>query len=224
MTQTINSNKVVHIIAYGDSVTRGDTVGGANENHLAYHQRLKQILTPRWPNLSFTVTNAGVGGQTATTALCRLQQDVIDPQPDFVFVGFALNDSLAELDGLSQYRQSMTHIIEQIQSKTSAGIALLTPNWMCTRPSDTVAEHQTQLIPKFVHVQNDGILATYAQTVRDLAQQYDLGLVDVYQAWQEMADSGKDTTSLLCNGLNHPFAHMHELVTILCLPVIELRI
>ena len=88
---------------------------------------------------------------------------------------------------------------------------LLTPNFMNRRePTDADPELMV-LVRATAALQNDGVLAAYAQAVRDVAQAHDLPCADVYRAWQDLATQGVDTDQMLANQMNHPTAEAHAI-------------
>jgi acyl-CoA synthetase (AMP-forming)/AMP-acid ligase II/lysophospholipase L1-like esterase len=68
------------IVCFGDSLT---ACGGEDG-------RFSDVLQERFPEHLFV--NRGVGGETLTDALARLQADVLDLEPDIVTVEFGAND------------------------------------------------------------------------------------------------------------------------------------
>lgn len=69
----------------GGSITAQN---GWRPKTLAYFQKT-------YPQAKFSEINAAVGGTGSDLGVFRLKQDVLDHQPDLMFVEFAVNDSLA---------------------------------------------------------------------------------------------------------------------------------
>ena len=46
-----------------------------------------------WPQAKFSEINAAIGGTGSDLGVFRLKQDVLDHQPDLLFVEFAVNDA-----------------------------------------------------------------------------------------------------------------------------------
>lgn len=212
----------VLIVALGDSVTQG--AAGLNEllHEDVYHAHIKRNLQLRYPQSIFSVINAGVGGETAQGGLQRVDRDVVRHQPDLVLVAFGLNDAGGGgSDGITRYAEDIRSIVNRIRAECEADIILLTPNMMPTRESDAVPECYKHLTPAFIHLQNDGILATYARTLCEIGQDSHVAVADIYSAWTQLAASGIDTTAMLANGLNHPNAEGHRLAADVIMQVIK---
>ena len=69
------------LVCFGDSLTEHDT---------GYRKYLMEVLEPR----GITVINAGVGGDKTTTALPRIERDVIAHHPTAVSIFFGTNDAI----------------------------------------------------------------------------------------------------------------------------------
>lgn len=79
--RAIRSGKGLVILAIGSSSTEG--AGASDEAH-TYPARLAIELRRRWPQLSVTVINKGVGGQVAPQMLARFERDVLPYRPHLV--------------------------------------------------------------------------------------------------------------------------------------------
>ncbi len=71
----------VKIVAIGSSSTRGV---GASSSQRSYPSRLEIELRQRYPKVSITIENKGIGGEEAGDELARFQKDVIDEKPALV--------------------------------------------------------------------------------------------------------------------------------------------
>lgn len=200
----------VLIVAFGDSVSQGYTRAGTLEAATVYHQQLKEQLERHYPRCTFSVINAGAAGQTATDSLARLERDVIRHQPDLVILGFGLNDAVIADDTL-EFKQSLGNIIWRVQTETEADLVLLSPNFMVTADNPHIDPTERHYLAAFLEVYHKGSLYRVAQSIRDLARDLELPLADVYAWWQVLEAEGRDTNSLLANGLNHPGIEGHRL-------------
>jgi lysophospholipase L1-like esterase len=206
------STAPVVIVALGDSVTQGV----AEVDHLlgaeTYHQVLLRLLERQYPLCTFSVINAGVDGSSAEGSLDRLHRDALHHLPDLLIVGFALNDATCGgFEYRETYKAALRTIIERARAETKADILLLTPNMMVTRPNDAVHETHLGLVERFIAVQADGVLPSYAEAIREVGAETGVPVADVYAEWEKMAQAGQDTTAMLSNGLNHPDAERHKL-------------
>ncbi|OGV73874.1 MAG: hypothetical protein A3K19_10980 [Lentisphaerae bacterium RIFOXYB12_FULL_65_16] len=215
-----NTASVV-IVAIGDSVTMGAMELGRFDFDGVYHQRLKRLLEQRYPATAFSVINSGVNGDSAAGGLARIDRDVIRYQPDLVLIAFGLNDSGGGLAGAVRFRETLSEIIRRVRQGTPADIIVLTPSFMNTRDSAKVAPEHRQHVEDFIRRQTTGVLAAYAEAIRETARQAGLPLADVYAAWEQLAARGVDTTALLANGLNHPTREAHRIQAELILQLID---
>lgn len=87
----------------GGSITEGT---GASVPELRYSSRFTKMIGDCIPTVKFTEINAGVGGTPSALGLFRLKIDVLDYEPDILFVEFAVNDS--------GYRETMFKYMEGI--------------------------------------------------------------------------------------------------------------
>lgn len=73
----------------GGSITQG-SLASSPEN--CYAARVAAWWRETFPKADFTYINAGIGGTTSQFACARVQQDVLEKEPDFVIVEFSVND------------------------------------------------------------------------------------------------------------------------------------
>jgi acyl-CoA thioesterase-1 len=200
------------IVALGDSVTSGAGLPGEYYHEEVYHAQLRRMLNQRYPACLFNVINAGDDGRDAPRGVERLERDVLHHQPDLLLVGYSLNDAYGYgIEGLEQYGEALTTIVRRTREVTQASIVLLTPNMMPSRANDNVPAQYRELEPGFIRLQNDGVLAAYAQRVRDVGAAHAVAVADVYAAWEKLQQAGSDTTAMLVNGLNHPDTTGHRI-------------
>ena len=107
--------------------------------------------------------------------------------------------------------EAMNAIVDEIRTNTHSDVILLTPNFMNTRePHEGSAEELSGFCAS-ARLQNTGVLAAYAQAVRDIASERGVACADVYTVWEEMAARGEDVDSMLSNGMNHPTPDAHAI-------------
>lgn len=202
----------VVIVAFGDSVTMGSTANGLFIPEDVYHSRLKKMFAEKFPGpaaVTLSVINAGIGGDTATAALERLDRDVIRHQPDLLLVSFAGNDYSFEPHLVQRFEDSTREIIRTVRAKTAADIILLTSTHMAGRENDNTTDKGFLRI--LMRYQNEGVVERYADIVRRIGREENVPVADVHAKWDELAAEGVDTTALLVNGLNHPSAEAHQI-------------
>ena len=211
----------VLIVAFGDSVTQGMTAPGEQTHDAVYHHRFKRLLEARYPLSTFSVINAGVSGQTAPGAQALLERDVIRHQPDLTVVGFGLNDAWNGFSGLAMFVDAMNAIVRQIRAQTQSDVILLTPNFMNTREPSGRTVEELSAFRASAGLQDGGVLAAYAQALRDAAQAQHVSCADVYSEWEDRAASGVDTDSMLANGMNHPTEDAHSIPAELLIRIVR---
>ena len=160
----------VILVALGDSVTQGLTLNPALLHEETYHALLRRELARAFPERTFSSINAGVGGESAAAGLARLQSDVLDHHPDIVTVAFALNDSGGGEAKLESFAASLREIVTRV-SASGAFVVLMTPNMMATRDNGRVDPKFADRLPAFIERQTSGVLARYAQAVRNVGAQ-----------------------------------------------------
>lgn len=214
------TTRTVIIAALGDSVTAGAAAENEYLHGNVYHAQFKALLEERYPQCIFSVINAGENGQSAGGGFKLLERDVLHHQPDLLLIGFGLNDAHARLEGLDTYADNLQAIINRVREATTADIILLTPNMMPRRENPNIPERWRAACDSFISLQNDGVLAAYAQRAREVAAQNDIPVADVYAAWEALEKEGVDTTAMLANGLNHPDAQGHRLAAQVLMEVV----
>ena len=208
------------IVAFGDSVTQGMTAFGEQIHDDVYHARFKRLLEMQYPLGTFSVINAGVSGQTAPGALSLIDRDVIRYQPDLTLVAFGLNDAWNGGAGVQMFVDAMNTIVSRVRSETESAVVLLTPNFMNRREPNQPTGEERSAFRASASLQNDGVLALYAQAVRDVARKHTVPCADVYGAWEELAVRGENIDSMLSNGMNHPTPEAHAIAAELLMRIV----
>lgn len=198
------SQPPVLVVAFGDSITQGQMEHGRFAPDAVYHRVFQQYLQEQFPLTTFSIINAGVSGGTATQALDRLGRDVVSHHPDLVIVGFGANDCLGGAQGLDAFATALEKIIRTVREQTLADLVLMTPPFMANRQNDRIHAVHADIADQIINAQVNGNLADYVQRIRQLAAEMDVPMADVNKAWDDRFIDGDDTTSHLCNGLNHP--------------------
>jgi len=201
---------------FGDSVTRGCFelgsmyMGTIVDDEAVYHNRLKTMIAGHHGGADVVIVNAGVGGDSASDALKRIQHDVLDEHPDFCCVCFGLNDVALGKRGLGKYGRSLRQILATL---AASGIetVIMTPNMVTTSLSPEVKGVLKAYAKRLAKLQTEGVMDAYMDEVRSAALDYGVPLCDVYARWKEMEAEGVDITQQLANRINHPTREMHQL-------------
>lgn len=87
----------VTIACIGGSITQGTISSGASDSEVGFKKCYADIFFEWWeqtfPQADFTFINAGIGATGSYIGVHRVQEDVLNYQPDLVLVEFSVNDS-----------------------------------------------------------------------------------------------------------------------------------
>jgi len=202
--QKITTSDSITAVFFGDSVTQGHFAAGVIDYDNVYHAVFKRKMNLYFPRKRFQVINAGVGGETSSAGLKRLDTDVLRYAPDFVVVCFGLNDVNANTK--QGYADSLAAIFQKLKEHDIPTL-FMTPNMLNT----VVLPHAEDFAKKTADYQNSGKMDDYMQIAVQTAQEHDVPVCDCYARWKQLAAVGVDTTALLANSINHPIKEMHTL-------------
>ena len=88
------NEKKLSIVYLGGSITMGCN---ATKTELRYVDRSTKWWQINFPDAEISYFNAGIGATTSQFGVARVQEHVLDKQPDLVFVEFSVNDSSSPL-------------------------------------------------------------------------------------------------------------------------------
>ncbi|MEP6671094.1 MAG: exo-alpha-sialidase [Chthoniobacter sp.] len=194
----------VTIVAFGDSTTaaRGKTVMYATllANELAFDGAEVRVL------------NAGVGGNTTAMAKARFEKDVLAQKPDVVILQFGINDAAVDVwknpaattprVALTEYRANLSGMIRTLEERGTR-VVLMTSNSLSWTPTLRKLYAQAPYLPDDADGMNV-VLREYAETVRGLAREEGVGLVDIYAAFQQADRDPAHKPGWLCGDGMHP--------------------
>ena len=112
-------------------------------------------------------------------------------------------------------------MVDQAKTRQIKWIVLVTPPLMATGDNPNISPADRHYTERIVHAQISGMLAQYANAVREVGLQMGVPVADVYAQWEALAKAGVDTNTMLANGLNHPTAEAHEIHAKAILDAIE---
>ncbi len=201
------------ITAFGDSTTA--VREGVRK---VYAQRLAEILAKSKSGFTFEMINAGVSGHDTKQGRARFQRDVLNRKPSLVIIQFGLNDSCIDVHkGKTEprvpravYEQNLVYFIQILRDRKSS-VILMTPNparWTESlkatwgRPPYDIDD------PMGFNLLNE----KYAESVRRIAREMKVPLVDVYQLFVNYHQKdGSSMDDLLLDGI-HPNDRGHRLI------------
>ena len=197
----------IRIVALGDSITNG-VRDGVREGDTFRH--LLQEELPRTTGYGTEVINAGVNGDITTTAISRLESDVLQHKPDYVTIMFGVNDagyyrpatdSMADMPRVTaaDFKDNLEVTIRAVQ-EIHAKPVLVTPV-----PMNPSYGHKNY--PAYVENGLNYLVDEYADIIRALSARTELPLIDVHQAFS----ADPDTEKLVPDGI-HPNKDGHRFI------------
>jgi lysophospholipase L1-like esterase len=111
-SRVIRQGAALVIVAIGSSSTQG--VGASDQAH-TYPTLLAEELRRRWPRLTITVVNKGVGGENAEQMLARFTRDVLSYRPQLVIWQTGSNSVLQSRD-LQGYEHTIREGITRLKA------------------------------------------------------------------------------------------------------------
>lgn len=211
------------IVMFGDSTTARRA--GVQK---VYAQRVQESLQSI--GSSFSVSNAGIGGNTTSDARKRLAKDVLAHKPRVVVMQFGINDSAVDVwkkppataprVALKEFTDNLRTMAHECR-KHGAKVLLMTTNPL--RWTSKIRELYGK--PPYDADAEDGFeslhLRAYNEAVRALAQELKVPLVDVRAAYEDFAKAHNTTVdAMLLDGM-HPGDLGHQLVAELLTPAIR---
>ena len=206
--RSVRMNGPLRIVALGDSITNG--VGPARVTEAdTFRDIVRRELTERLGS-KVEVINAGVNGDIVTLAIERLKGDVLDRKPDIVTIMFGGNEAgfyRPETDGFAdtprvgrdEFKATLDKVVDRLRAE---GITVV----LMTCPPMTDRYGGMHLVPYQKHGINF-LVKDYAQTMRDVAAEKGVELIDVYRAFQQ----NPSTRDYFPDGL-HPDARGHRVI------------
>lgn len=197
----------IRIVTLGDSITKGVRVGVEEEDTYAY---LLQKELSQKTRFEAGVINAGVSSDITTTAIPRLEHDVLQHNPDYVTIMFGVNDagyyrpatdSIADTTRVTPegFRSNLETIIRAVQ-KIHAKPILVT-----SVPMNPAYAHKD--FPAYVKNGLNYLVDEYADIVRDLSSELGLPLIDIHKAFK----ADPNTDKLVPDGI-HPNKPGHRFI------------
>ncbi len=121
------------ILFQGDSIT--DAGRDRNDPHdlgNGYPKYAAAMIADAFPNMDFEFLNLGISGNRTENLLDRMQEDLIDVQPDLVSVLLGINDVWhRHSHGIEttdrQFEENYRKILQRIREETNAKIVLILP-------------------------------------------------------------------------------------------------
>ncbi|TWT81523.1 Glycosyl hydrolases family 2, sugar binding domain [Planctomycetes bacterium CA13] len=193
-------NRLVRFVFHGHSVPAGYFQTPTVQRFDSYPVLFHQALCKQYPTAVIDVCTTAIGGENSRGGSQRFAEDVLTLKPDVVFIDYCLNDRAIGVKAAEEYWRTM--IRRTLNSRVK--VVLLTP---------TPDSHEDILDPK-------SSLASHAQSVRRLGNEFGVPVVDSYAAFQKLVSEGTDLSAFLSQ-TNHPNRKGHEIVTKLIFSLFE---
>ena len=176
--ENMNDNQPTKIVFLGDSITQQ-----AEDFEDGFISLIRQNLVQD----KFELVGKGIGGNKVSDLLTRYKLDVIDLNPDIVFIYIGINDVWHKYDfgtgsDIDLYEKGLRTIISDIKSLGSK-IVLCTPTVIGENTGDFVLGNQFKDVETMEKMNGD--LDTFSEVVRKLSNEYETELLDLRKIFMD---------------------------------------
>ena len=176
--EDMNDNQPTKIVFLGDSITQQ-----AEDFEDGFISLIRQNLVQD----KFELVGKGIGGNKVSDLLTRYKSDVIDLNPDIVFIYIGINDVWHKYDfgtgsDIDLYEKGLRTIISDIKSLGSK-IVLCTPTVIGENTGDFVLGNQFKDVETMEKMNGD--LDTFSEVVRKLSNEYETELLDLRKIFMD---------------------------------------
>lgn len=160
-------NRTINLVFHGHSVPTGYTTRGVIDRSNSYPYKTLKKVNDFYPYSVVNTITTSIGGEQAEQGAKRFKDEVLNHRPDVLFIDYGLNDRSIGLERAKAAWEQM--IQEALQFGTK--VILLTPT---PDLKEDIASNETPL-------------AKHSTQIRDLAKKYNVGLVDSYKLFKDLA-------------------------------------
>jgi len=186
----------------------GDTVvflGDSITHQCLYTQYVEDYFYTHFPQIHIKFHNSGVGGDRASDAIIRFEDDVASFKPKYVTILLGMNDgAYRDFDKgvFDTYQKGMTTVLEKISALGATAIPM-TPTMHDARAARIRNKGGE---PRDTYY--NGVLALYGAWLREQAQVRGLGFVDMYSPLNNLTleQRKKDANFTMIPDAVHPAA------------------
>ena len=176
--ENMNDNQPTKIVFLGDSITQQ-----AEDFEDGFISLIRQNLVQD----KFELVGKGISGNKVSDLLTRYKSDVIDLNPDIVFIYIGINDVWHKYDfgtgsDIDLYEKGLRTIISDIKSLGSK-IVLCTPTVIGENTGDFVLGNQFKDVETMEKMNGD--LDTFSEVVRKLSNEYETELLDLRKIFMD---------------------------------------
>jgi lysophospholipase L1-like esterase len=181
---SLTTRRSQKVIFFGDSITQmGAKPGG-------YIVKMTEALAQKNLSSDYELVGAGIGGNKVYDLYLRMDDDVLAQNPDIVFIWVGVNDVWHKAmfgtgTDIDKFEKFYTAIINKFLDR-HIRVILCTP---------AVIGEKTDFTN-----QQDGDLNAYSQVIRNLAQKFHCGLVDlreVFHTYELQHNPGNKESGIL---------------------------
>jgi acyl-CoA thioesterase I len=184
-------NRIINLVFHGHSVPSGYLVTPVIDVKNAYPQAVLAGIAAMYPTATINSIRTCIGGENSTGGAKRFDTDVLGAKPDVLFIDYGLNDRGM---GPDKARVNLEEMISKAK-KLEIKIFLLTPT------PDLNEDIKSSNAP----------LQKMSAMIRDVANKNDIGLIDSYKIFKDLAINGQDLQQYMAQN-NHINAAGHKLV------------
>jgi len=185
------NNRTINLVFHGHSVPTGYFRTPLIKTFDSYPFLLLRSIKDQYPTASVNAIRTSIGGENSEQGAKRFVKEVLCHRPDVLFIDYALNDRSI---GLERSRKAMEQMIKQALKK-QIKVILLTPS----------PDIQTNILDE------NNPLEQLSKQIRQLAEQYQVGLVDVYAKFKAIAQQGGELKDYMAQS-NHPNEKGHQVI------------
>ena len=176
--ENMNDNQPAKIVFLGDSITQQ-----AEDFEDGFISLIRQNLSED----KFELIGKGISGNKVSDLLTRYKSDVLDLNPDLVFIYIGINDVWHKYDfgtgsDIDLYEKGLRAIISDIKSLGSK-IVLCTPTVIGENTGDFELGNQFKDVETMEKMNGD--LDTFSDVVRKLSNEYETELLDLRKIFMD---------------------------------------
>ena len=176
--ENMNDNQPTKIVFLGDSITQQ-----AEDFEDGFISLIRQNLIQD----KFELVGKGISGNKVSDLLTRYKSDVLDLNPDLVFIYIGINDVWHKYDfgtgsDIDLYEKGLRAIISDIKSLGSK-IVLCTPTVIGENTGDFELGNQFKDVETMEKMNGD--LDTFSEVVRKLSNEYETELLDLRKIFMD---------------------------------------
>ena len=176
--ENMNDSQPSKIVFLGDSITQQ-----AEDFEYGFISLIRQNLSED----KFELIGKGISGNKVSDLLTRYKSDVLDLNPDLVFIYIGINDVWHKYDfgtgsDIDLYEKGLRAIISDIKSLGSK-IVLCTPTVIGENTGDFELGNQFKDVETMEKMNGD--LDTFSDVVRKLSNEYETELLDLRKIFMD---------------------------------------